>query len=298
MSAREILVYVLFPLAGYFLGSVPFAWVIGKAHGVDIRTVGSKNIGATNLGRVLGAKFFWQAFLLDAAKGFVPVLSVSLVVAAWRGPATPPPEGSAFEMLSKYLDVFSPNLPAWAPLLTAGACFLGHVFPIYLKFKGGKGVATSFGAVLGFWPIFTLAGILAGLFFVFMLMVYRYVSLASITAAAVFAALVAILAGGSHIPYVHTYLSMADRVPLIVVACFFAAVIIWRHRANIGRLIKGTESKVGAREVEIAKMAPHGDAAAPEANKAVVAGGTLAGAPRPPQPPPPGQPVSPGDKPT
>jgi len=230
MTWPEVIIYIFFPVAGYLLGAVPFAWVIGKAHGVDIRTTGSKNIGATNLGRTLGAKYFWQAFSLDALKGFLPVLICSL--------------------FSRKL-----SLPSWAPLLTAAACFLGHVFPIYLKFKGGKGVATSFGVVLGFWPLYTIAGLLGGAFFVFMLLVYRYISLASITAAAVFAALVVMLSFRSP-PYVNTAVSPGDRVALIAVAGFFALVIIFRHRANIARLMKGTEPKIGQREIEKAKLKP------------------------------------------
>src|ERR1051325_2780611 len=84
MTADEIVVYVVGPVAGYLVGSVPFALLIGKMKGVDIRTVGSKNIGATNLGRTLGMKYFWYAFLLDAAKGFLPVLVMTLLVNHWR----------------------------------------------------------------------------------------------------------------------------------------------------------------------------------------------------------------------
>src|SRR5689334_12666271 len=102
MTAEEVTLYVALPVAGYLLGSVPFAWVIGKAHGVDIRTVGSKNIGATNLGRTLGKRFFWQAFFLDAAKGFVPVLVAALLL-------------QRFNLARTAADL----LPMWAPLLTA-----------------------------------------------------------------------------------------------------------------------------------------------------------------------------------
>jgi glycerol-3-phosphate acyltransferase PlsY len=234
MRLEEGIAYGLFPAAGYLLGSVPFAWVIGKAHGVDIRTVGSKNIGATNLGRTLGKRYFWQAFLLDAAKGFVPVLLATLFVRRWNGGA-----GAA--------------LPMWAPLLTAVACVVGHLFPIWLKFKGGKGVATGFGVVLGFWPLYTVAGLLAGMFFVFMLLVYRYISLASMAAAAAFAVLVGVLGSWDN-RYLDTYLPPHDRLPLIGVACLFALMIIVRHRGNIARLLKGSEPQIGRREVDKARM--------------------------------------------
>ncbi len=176
MTWPQALILILLPAAGYFLGSIPFAWIIGKWHGVDIRTTGSKNIGATNLGRTLGARFFWQAFLLDAAKGFFPVLASALLTRHFNSPAA----------------AAASAVPQWSPLLTAGGCFLGHVFPVYLKFKGGKGVATSFGAVLGFWPLFTLAGLIGGAVFVFVLLIYRFISLASVVAAIAFGTFVAV----------------------------------------------------------------------------------------------------------
>ncbi len=83
MTFEQIVIYVVFPVVGYLLGSVPFGWLIGKAKGVDIRTVGSKNVGATNLGRTLGKKYFWYAFLLDAGKGFLPVLLRRSRIGGW-----------------------------------------------------------------------------------------------------------------------------------------------------------------------------------------------------------------------
>ena len=137
MSIAQVIIFIVLPVAAYFLGSIPFAFIIGKAHGVDIRTVGSKNIGATNLGRALGMWFFWQAFFLDGAKGFVPVLATALLI----------------RRLDPHYDV----LPNWGPLITGGACLIGHLFPIWLKFKGGKGVATGFGGGTG-----VLAAVYAG----------------------------------------------------------------------------------------------------------------------------------------
>jgi glycerol-3-phosphate acyltransferase PlsY len=240
MSFEQDMIFLGFPLMGYLLGSVPFAWVIGKAHGVDIRTVGSRNIGATNLGRTLGKKYFWQAFLLDAAKGFFPVLAASLIERHWNAmsPAERP---------------FWQPLPMWAPLLTAVACVLGHLFPIWLKFKGGKGVATGFGAVLGFWPLYTIAGLLAGALFVLMLLAYRYISLASMTSSVGFVVFVAML-GSYPNRWVETYLPFPQLLPLLVVASLFALLIVVRHRANITRLIHGTEPKVGQREIDKARM--------------------------------------------
>jgi len=233
MTIEALTIYAILPACGYVAGSIPFAWVIGKLNGVDIRTVGSKNIGATNLGRTLGGRYFWYAFVLDAAKGFIPVLVAALLIQHWN--------------LS--------TLPKWSPLLTGIGCMIGHVFPVWLKFKGGKGVATGFGLVLGFWPLFTLAGLVAGAFFVFMLMVYRMISLSSITSAAVFVFAVAWLSGWDN-KYVHTFLLPDQRWPMITVAALFAGLIIFRHRTNITRLLNGTEPKVGQREVDKAKMPP------------------------------------------
>jgi glycerol-3-phosphate acyltransferase PlsY len=235
MTTQQLILYLLFPLAGYLLGSMPFAWIIGKAHGVDIRTVGSKNVGATNLGRTLGKKFFWYAFLLDAAKGFAPVLLAALLLRTWADTG--------------------PSLPMWTPLLTAIACVLGHTFPVWLKFKGGKGVATSFGVVLGFWPIYTLAGITGGLVFIAMLLAYRYISLASMTGVTAFALMV-ILLGTGQLDHASFHLGMPwpQLQPLVIVAWLFVALIVFRHRANISRLLKGTESKVGHREIEKSKL--------------------------------------------
>jgi len=254
MNFEQITIYFILPVCGYLLGSIPFAWVIGKLHGVDIRTVGSKNIGATNLGRTLGKKYFWQAFLLDAAKGFLPMLIAALLAARGYyvelGPDLQPIHTQNLHWVAAVAKV---AFPSWSPLLTGIACVLGHLFPIWLKFKGGKGVATGFGVVLGFWPVFTLAGVVGGAFFVFMLMVYRFISFASMTSSLAFVAAVAWLGSWDN-RYVNTYLPWPQRWPLIVVAGLFSGMIIIRHRANIVRLLKGTEPKIGQREVDKAKM--------------------------------------------
>ena len=224
MTIEQAVIYVLAPVVGYLLGSIPFGFLIGKAKGVDIRTTGSRNIGATNLGRTLGTKYFWYAFFFDVGKGFLPVLVVALLLRHWNIAGT--------------------RFPSWVPLVTAVACVLGHTFPIYLKFKGGKGVATSFGVLLGFWPLYTLAGIGAGLVFVVIVMIYRYISLASIVGSLSLVAFVAFL--GTQSKW-FTYTPPDQLWPLLAVAALFAALIIFRHRANIARLLKGTEPQVGSR---------------------------------------------------
>lgn len=218
MTSYEIIVYIAGPILAYLLGAVPFALLIGKAHGVDIRTVGSKNIGATNLGRTLGMKYFFQAFALDAFKGFLPVFVIHLI--GQRG-----------------------GLPEWAALISGLAAMLGHIFPVYLGFKGGKGVATSFGVVMGLWPVFTLAGIAATIVFVIIFFGWRYISLASIIGSIAFSTFVAMLAREDH--YVQTRVPDKDFWPLVTIALILTLLIVVRHRANIGRLLKGTEPKFG-----------------------------------------------------
>src|SRR5690349_16872893 len=128
--------------AAYLLGSVPYGLLVAKTRGVDPRTAGSGNIGATNVGRLLGKKFFAIVFILDLLKGLLPTLAAAFILAHSNGPATP---YSAADYL------------LW--LLVAFAAVCGHMFSVFLKFKGGKGVATSAGVVLGVFPYFTLAGV-------------------------------------------------------------------------------------------------------------------------------------------
>jgi glycerol-3-phosphate acyltransferase PlsY len=239
MTIDQLIAYIVLPLAAYFLGSIPFAFVIGKAKGTDIRTVGSKNIGATNLGRTFGKKYFFYAFALDALKGTLPVLAAALFV----------------QNHNTFILPFATTGPhTLNSLLTAIAAVLGHNFPIFLKFKGGKGVATSFGAVLGFWPLYTLSGVVAILAFVFTLMVYRFISLASMTGAAAFFAAVLVL--GSNPKLKLTFLPSYELTPLAMVAALFTLLIIFRHRSNIRRLLNGTEPRVGQREINKARLEP------------------------------------------
>src|SRR3712207_4017573 len=136
MTAAAQQVGLLVPVA-YLLGSVPFGLIVGRAKGVDPRTSGSGNIGATNVGRLLGGKFFALVFVLDLLKGLLPMIAAGLVL------------GFRAEDRTGYL--------LW--LLVGFAAILGHMFSAFLKFKGGKGVATSAGVMLGLWPYFTLPGL-------------------------------------------------------------------------------------------------------------------------------------------
>jgi len=200
------------PVAAYLYGSVPFGFLAAKAlRGVDIRRTGSGNIGATNAARVLGFRFFPIIFLLDLSKGLVPALAAARLSAA--GP-------------------YSPALPA---VITGLAAILGHVFPIYLRFKGGKAVATGTGVFLALAPL--AVGVAAAVWAV-VFGLWRYVSLASISAAVA-------LAASAWLVYEAPLGPGRYRTLLATVACAF---VIYLHRANIRRLLSGTEHRIGRRK--------------------------------------------------
>lgn len=204
--------------AAYLAGSIPFALLLGLTKGVDIRKVGSGNVGATNLGRACGKAFGIAGFLLDTLKGAAPVLVAGFFRKGFL------PEGAD---------------PAALALLWVSVgivAVLGHVFPVWLGFKGGKGVATSLGVLLGFWPVLTLPGIAAGLIWVGLCYATGYVSLASVLAAAAVPLLAWVAA-------MMLKLSEGERKVFFVFALILALLVIIKHRANIVRLKAGTEPK-------------------------------------------------------
>jgi glycerol-3-phosphate acyltransferase PlsY len=206
----------------YLIGGIPFGVLLARAHGKDLRAIGSGNIGATNVARALGRKWGYICFGLDVLKGLVPMAAVRLVAA---------PAANAQANLA------SPALLALWLAVGCGA-ILGHVFPVYLKFRGGKGVATSFGVTLGLWPYFTLCALVALLVWVAVVLTWRYVSLASICASTAFPAtlVVAILTVPAW--------RFADLWPLLPPAVAIGALVVIRHRENVGRLLAGTESRI------------------------------------------------------
>ena len=151
-------------IAAFLAGSIPFGLLIARAKGVDIRKHGSGNIGATNVGRVLGRRYFFLCFALDLLKGLLPTLAMGAALGAL----------GAFTM--------SMHDAAWW-LGAAVASILGHVFCPWLGFKGGKGVATGLGALLGVFPLLSVAGGVATVVWILAMLLWRYVSLASIIAA-------------------------------------------------------------------------------------------------------------------
>jgi glycerol-3-phosphate acyltransferase PlsY len=216
--------YIIFVpaiIGAYLLGSIPFGLLIAKAHGKDLRSIGSGNIGATNVSRALGRKWAYICFVLDVLKGIIPML-VTLSLAK---------PTSAQSQTEKVILL-------WLWLAVGCAAILGHIFPIYVKFKGGKGVATSFGVALGLWPYYTICASFAIVIWVAVVLIWRYVSLASIAASVSFP-LVLILA-----IILRQSWDLFSLWPLLIAATAIPLMVIIRHRENIKRLFAGTESKI------------------------------------------------------
>lgn len=193
-------------VAGYLVGAIPFGLLIAKLKGIDIRKVGSGNIGATNVLRAVGKPWGITTFILDALKG----LAGSFIF-----PAVGTHLGADFQSLEL------------AGLVGGVAAILGHTFPIYLGFKGGKGVATSAGAVLGLAPLAILIGLTL---WTISFYAFRYVSLASIIGA-----ITAVTTGW--------ILYRANGLLLPIALTVLGLLVILRHHANIKRLLNGTESR-------------------------------------------------------
>lgn len=193
----------------YLIGSIPNGYMMGKFNGLDIRRHGSKNIGATNVRRILGRPWGIACFILDFLKGLIPVMVIGHMIASeWAIGA------------------------GYGGLIAAIGAVLGHVFPVWLMFRGGKGVATSLGVVCGLAPLAFLVGILVWLFSYYVL--YRgVVSVASMLAILMMAvsALIFKLTIFTHFSWVTVFLLF-----------FLAIIVIIRHRENIKRLLEGTES--------------------------------------------------------
>ena len=204
--------YILVVLAAYLLGSIPTGFLVAKARGVDIRTVGSGNIGATNVFRILGKPAGIFVLLTDAAKGWLAVFLVAKLISAWFYPAA----GSTAR--------------EWFAICAGVAAILGHNYTCWLYFKGGKGIATSAG-VLGALVPGPLLVILSVWIVIFALT--RYVSLASISAAFT-------------LPFAAW--AVGDSRTIILVTAALTALAIYKHKANIKRLIDGTESKITSKK--------------------------------------------------
>jgi acyl phosphate:glycerol-3-phosphate acyltransferase len=202
---------LLATLAAYLIGSLSFAVLVSRLMGLsDPRTYGSNNPGATNVLRSGNKAAAVLTLLLDAFKGWLPVVAVK-----WWGEAWGLGDGTV--------------------ALVGLAAFLGHLYPVFFGFKGGKGVATAAGVILGFNPWLGLATLASWLIIA---VFFRYSSLASIVAA-VFAPFFFLLGGGS---------VWEAPTPLVLSLALMGLLLIWRHAENINRLIAGKESKLGAKK--------------------------------------------------
>lgn len=218
MIENPIILLLVFPLVGYVVGSTPFGVIIARSKGVDLRKVGSGNVGATNVSRVLGKRLGYFCFALDVLKGFVPTMLAGMLICTGDG---------------------LPTLMQQAGWLAVGlGAILGHVFSFYLRFHGGKGVSTALGVILGIFPYFTWPGLVCLAIWVVVTLVSRYVSFGSIVAAIAFLPLFVAF----------YYSSVADLIPLLVFAAAVVLLILVRHRTNIRRLLAGTENKIGGKK--------------------------------------------------
>ena len=233
----------LCPLIAFLLGSIPFGLLIAKAKGIQIREHGSGNIGATNVLRVVGKKYGIACLLLDALKGFVPVvLAINLIQIEGK------PTGffhlGALDPLALILPAAEQFKGQLLQVLTAFAAILGHNYSPWVGFKGGKGIATSAGVLLALMP----AGVaLLVIVWVVVFALSRYVSLASIVAAA---ALPLITHIGARFHHLHNDKSQPTlweagtwNKPLFYFSLVIAILAIWKHRSNIQRLREGTEHR-------------------------------------------------------
>jgi len=191
-------------LLSYILGSIPFGYVIGRLKGVDLRAIGSGNIGTTNVYRALGLRYALCVFVLDSTKGLT---ATTLLSSLAREEA------------------------AYAPIICGLAVIAGSVASLFMRFRGGKGVATAVGVFIGLAPIATIVSIAV---WAIVVGLTRYVSLGSITAAICLPILIHLLGSSYTVTQPTLYLSLC-----------VAAIVIIRHRSNIGRLINGTEHKIG-----------------------------------------------------
>ncbi|MCH7572314.1 MAG: glycerol-3-phosphate 1-O-acyltransferase PlsY [Planctomycetes bacterium] len=216
-------------IGAYLVGSIPFGVIIGRIRGVDIRDHGSKNIGATNVSRVLGKKFGVLCFLLDVSKGAGPTIVAGVMNGVVGRNAS---------------DLAQTEMWLW--MAVAISTVLGHMFSIFLRFRGGKGVATGFGSLAAMWPLMTFPAFVAVVVWYFTLRMTKYVAVASMLAA-ISLPLVYLLTSipndGRDIARILMHAS-----PPCIVTGVLAILIVYQHRSNIARIQRGEEPKVAGRK--------------------------------------------------
>lgn len=202
-----------FCMAAFLVGGIPFGYLVGSAIlKDDIRKHGSGNTGATNVTRLLGWKWGALVLFLDALKGLLPTLSVKLILQRHG----------------------SDELVNLAVILTGICCIIGHIYPVWLKLKGGKGVATSLGVILVIAP---LASGVALVTFLVVFALSRIVGLASIISVIAFAIAQLTLMGEK--------IMVFEQLPMTLFSTLIPALIVWKHRSNIVRILRGDERKLG-----------------------------------------------------
>ena len=201
-----MMVLLLIIFLAYLIGSIPTAvWVGRKFHGIDVREHGSKNAGATNTFRVLGRKSGWFVLIIDVLKGLLAAILPLL-------------------FKTEYAD----NQLLFFQLSTSFVCIIGHVYPVFAQFRGGKGVATALGIIIGLNPF--SAGI-SLLIFLIVFLASRYVSLGAIITSIAY-------------PFISYFVVKEDAKSMIVFSVLLGVLIVLSHRKNIKRLINGEESRM------------------------------------------------------
>jgi len=206
---NPVLCFASVGLIAYLIGSFPTGYIVGRLRGIDVRKVGSGNVGATNVTRVLGKQFGYPVFVVDFFKGLVAVLLA--VVIAFRFQV----DSAATDLCAAVGGIFS---------------VVGHSYPVWLGFKGGKGVATSLGVIFG---ISWIAALIMCAVWIIVFKATRYVSVASIAAA------IALPVAMMTLLFLHEL-----RSPVLVYfSLCLAAIVVFRHRSNLSRLLSGTEPR-------------------------------------------------------
>lgn len=222
-------------VAAYLGGSIPFALIMGRFRGIDIRLHGSGNVGASNVGRILGRKYGMLCFALDVCKGLIP----TVVAGLWCGLFAP-------DMRDAERDITTVQMLLWIGV--AFAAIIGHTNSIFLGFKGGKGVATGFGGLLGIYPHLTWPILGAMMVWLVCIKLWRMISVASMLATISLPLwyLLSIVPNGSQGSLVAGYVErVGARWPFLLVASMLALLVIWKHRGNIARIRTGREPHIG-----------------------------------------------------
>jgi glycerol-3-phosphate acyltransferase PlsY len=204
-----MLTFAVVAIGSYLLGSIPAGYLAGQIAGIDIQRTGSGNIGATNVTRALGKRYGYPVFAVDFLKGFGAVKFSILIATRVR------PEWSSPEMFG---------------IVAAISSVIGHSFPVWLKFKGGKGVATSAGALFGLMPV---GAVIGAAIWILIFWLTRYVSVASIATAVALPFVI----------FIRTWLNQTRGKELFYSSIFLAAFVVWRHRSNLSRLMRGREQR-------------------------------------------------------